>query len=850
LDAAFQSEAVCHQRNGSREGEEAEIFRSTRGLTRAEGEFSKMSVKNASCITGASLLAILVAQSASAQEKPQPLQAAQQRDGGTVAEAAPSDDIVVTGTRTTGRSRLDTASPIDVVSNSALQRQATSEVGTALANVVPSIVFPRPAATAGSDSIRPAALRGLSPDQTLVLINGTRAHASALVNVFGTVGRGSAAVDLNTVPTAAIESIEVLRDGAAAQYGSDAIAGVVNMRLRQARSGGAATVDYGFYDTQVETANGSRHVTGEPALTASIWQGIGFGEDGFLTVTGEYQRRKPTSRGDFDPNVRPARVDSRFGDPDVEQYTGYANFGKGLIGSWQLYGWLGYQYRDSESALLPVLATTAAANGVGSIYPNGFLPLIQVKSRDFNSALGVRGEVDGWNVDTKVSYGRNALSFRTNNSANYTYGAASQTSFFAGTTTYDQLLAGLDVSKKLDLLGGLNVAFGLEGRRESFQIGAGEPSSYNYGPASTARPPGARAFPGFAPENAVDKNRWSGSVYLDLEAQLTDKLLLGVAGRAERYSDFGSTVNGKASARYDFASWFALRGTASTGFRAPSLQQSYYTSISSLLITGTPVALLTGTYPATSGVSESLGARPLRPEKSTNLSVGTVIRAGKLDLTIDAYSIRVRDQISLSENLTAASNPLIAAVLAPYRVAAARFFINGLASTTKGIDAVAHYRLKTEKVGVFDLTLAANVNKVDVTRIPSIPLATGTALFARSRIVSIEEGTPGEKVTGSVDWTGGGLGLTARATYYGSVNYPGLRPSLDALTGQRVVTDLEARYERGNGLRLAVGASNLFDVYPRAVPLALNPTGVAAFPNYSPFGFNGRFLYVRAGVGW
>jgi iron complex outermembrane receptor protein len=766
------------------------------------------------------------------------------------AEDSVMAEIVVTGTRAAGRSRLDTVSPVDVVSGSALQRQATPEVGAALANVVPSIDFPRPSATAGSDSIRPAALRGLSPDQTLVLINGTRAHASALVNVFGTVGRGSAAVDLNTVPAAALESIEVLRDGAAAQYGSDAIAGVVNLRLRQARSGGAATVDYGFYDTQVDTANGSRHVTGEHAISASVWQGISLGEDGFLTITGEYQRRQPTSRGDFDPKLTPARVDSRFGDPDLKQYTGYANFGKDLVGGWELYGWLGYQHRQSESALLPVLATTAGANGVGTIFPNGFLPLIEVTSRDLNSALGVRGEVDGWNIDAKISYGRNDLGFRTNNSANYTYGAATQTSFYDGKSIYDQLLAGVDVSKKLDVFEGLNVAFGVEGRREGFRIGAGEPASYNYGPASTTRQPGAQAFPGFTPDNVVDKHRESASAYVDLEAQMTEKLLIGLAGRAEHYSDFGSTVNGKVSARYDFAPWFALRGTASTGFRAPSLQQSYYTSISSLLITGTSTAVLTGTYPATSAVAESLGAKALQPEKSTNLSIGAVVRLGGLDLTVDAYRIAVRDQISLSETLTAASSPQIAAVLAPYRVSAARFFINGLASTTKGIDAVAHYRWRTQDIGLFDFTLAANLNKIDVTRTPSVPLATGVALFGRKRIVSIEDGTPGEKITASVDWTGGNLGLTARVTNYGSVNYPGVSAPFDALSGNRAITDLEARYEMKKGLKLAIGVNNLFDVYPRAIPIALNPTGVAAFSNYSPFGFNGRFLYARAGLSW
>jgi iron complex outermembrane receptor protein len=761
-----------------------------------------------------------------------------------------SSDIVVTGTRSNGRSRLETASPVDVISADSLLRQGTGEIGTALANLVPSMDFPRPAATAGSDSIRPATLRGLSPDQTLVLINGVRAHASALVNVFGTVGRGSSAVDLNTIPAMALETIEVLRDGAAAQYGSDAIAGVVNLRLRQARSGGAATLNYGFYDTDIETAGGTRHVTGEHTFSASAWQGFGFGEDGYLTITGDYQRRLPTSRGDFDPRVTPATVTSRFGDPDVTQYTGYANFGSSLTDNWSFYGWLGYQDRDSSSALLPRLASAAASNGVGGIYPDGFLPLLDLNSRDLNSALGVKGLVAGWDVDANVSYGRNRLKFRTSDTANYTYGAASQTSFYNGATTYDQLVGGVDVSKKVDVFKSLNVAFGVEGRRESFSIDAGEYASYGYGPASATRAPGSQAFTGFSPTDEVNAHRENLSAYIDLEAQLTDRLLVGFAGRAEHYTDFGNTATGKVSTRYELAPWFALRGTFSTGFRAPSLQQSYYTSVTSVLINGASTPVLTGTYPATSTVAQALGGKPLEPEKSTNISIGGVLRVGGLDLTVDAYRIHLRDQISLSENLTAASSPQIAALLRPYNVSAARFFINGLASTTKGIDAVAHYRVMTDGFGKFDLTLAGNVNKIDVTKVPSTPIATGLALFARTRIVSIEQGTPGEKLTGTVDWSAGKLGATARVTYYGNVVYPGATAALDAETGKRTVADLEVRYGEKEGANLALGVNNMFDVYPKAVPIALNSTGAAAFPNYSPFGFNGRFIYVRAGFGW
>ena len=797
------------------------------------------------------------------QQPPQiaePAQAAPVADAATPANEG--EDIIVTGTRVEGRSRLDSVSPVDVLSGASLQRQGTTELATALAAVAPSIDFPRPSANDATDAIRPATLRGLSPDQTLVLINGIRGHTSALLNTNGTVGRGSAAVDLNTVPTVALDRIEVLRDGASAQYGSDAIAGVVNLRLRQARSGGGAQVNYGFYDTQVDTANNSRHVTGEHAVTASVWQGIGFGSDGFITLSGEYLNRRPTNRADIDTRVTPNRVTGRYGDPEVEQYTGYINAGTSLTDNLSLYAFGGYQDRDTRGAAFP---RNANASTILAGYPNGFLPIINTRSKDINSAVGLRGDVADFDVDLSVSYGRNTIDFRTLNSANYAYGSATPRNFDDGSLAYDQYVAGLDVTRKFDVFQSLNLAFGIEGRREGFKIGAGERASYDYPPAGTATggapanaTPGAQGFGGFAPRNAIERSRRSGSLYVDLEAQLTDKLLVGIAGRGEDYSDFGTTATGKLSARYDFADWFALRGTASTGFRAPSLQQQYFTQVASVVTNGVPV--LTGTYPSVSVVGAALGGLPLEPEKSTNLSLGTVIRAGGFDLTIDAYRIHIRDQIGLSENISqsasqsAAVNAEIARLLASTNTGAtaARFFVNGLASTTKGIDAVAHYRLRTDTAGAFDFTVAGNINDVDVTRVPTSTATLNPAptLFARSRILTLEQGTPRQKVTGTIDWSLDRIGALARVTYYGDVNQPGTTPAADVHTGRHAITDLELRYSAPKGAQIGLGVSNVFDVYPdRTIP-ANNPSGVLGFPYYSPFGFNGRYLYARVGLNW
>jgi len=819
-------------------------------------------------LVGVAHLALL-AQSASAQTtlpgQIQEGETAPAADAATVADEG--DDIIVTGTRAVGRTRLDSASPVDVLSGASLQRQGSTELAQALQSVAPSITFPRPSANDGTDAIRPATLRGLSPDQTLVLINGIRGHSSAYLNTNGVVGRGSAAVDLNTVPTMALDRIEVLRDGASAQYGSDAIAGVVNLRLRDARSGGGAQVNYGFYDTDIDTARGSRSRVGENAVTVSAWQGFGFGADGYVTVTGEYLKRQPTNRADFDPRVDPTRVTGRYGDPEVEQGTGFINAGKSLTDQWSLYGFAGYQERASRSAAFPrVRAANATAATIGVLtragFPDGFLPIISSKTSDLNSALGLRGQIAGFDVDLSGSYGRNRIRFRTLGSANYAFGTATPRDFDDGAVIYDQYVIGLDLTREFDVFQSLNVAFGVEGRREGYRIRAGELASYGPPPAGTVTgipagtaaslvPPGAQGFGGFSPGNETERSRRNGSIYLDVEAQVTDRLLVGLAGRAEDYSDFGSTANGKLSARFDIARWLAVRGTASTGFRAPSLQQQYFTQTAQVVQNGVPIE--TGTFPSTSPVARALGGLELGAEKSTNLSAGIVVRAGGFDLTIDAYRIRIRDQIGLSENIQASFSPQVAAILAPFNVSAARFFINGLASTTKGIDAVAHYRLRTAAVGAFDLTVAGNVNDVDVTRVPlntAVALNPAPTLFARSRILTLEDGTPQTKVSGTIDWSLDRLGALARVTYYGNVNQPGTTPAADVFTGRHAITDLELRYGAPKGAQIGIGVSNLFDVYPDPITPANNSTGVLGFPYYSPFGFNGRYLYVRAGLNW
>ena len=809
-----------------------------------------------------------------------------------LAQAAPAsaqpddsvDEIVVTGTRVAARTRLDSLAPVDVLSQTALASTATTELAEALATAAPSLDFPRPSITDGTDHIRPATLRGLAPDQTLVLVNSKRRHQSALVNVNGSVGRGSAAVDLNAIPLAAIETVEVLRDGASAQYGSDAIAGVINLRLREAREGGSTSVTYGQYNTDVETERGSRHASDGATLTASGWAGLPLGDQGFLTLSGEYRDRDPTSRGDFDNRVPGSPVTSRYGDADVRDITAYANAGVPLESGWDIYGWAGYQNRKGNSAAFPRLFNDPLRN-VQAIYPNGFLPLITTDIDDIAAAWGIRGKWGSWDTDVSLVFGSNKVVYGVDHTLNTSYGANSQTSFDAGSMKYGQTTLNAGVVRSFEvgsLPEGVNVALGIEARRENYQIGAGEPTSYNRGPIVGALA-GAQGFPGFQPSNEVDESRNAYSAYADVEAKLTQKFLASVAVRGEHYSDFGSAVTGKLAGRYDFTPSFALRGAVSTGFRAPGLQQEFFTSTATNFING--VAFEVGTFPATSDVAVTLGAKPLDAEKSRNYSFGTVLRFGGFETTLDAYRIDIRNRIVLSENL---NTPQVAALILPFDATVARFFINGVETKTQGIDLVTRYPWHTENFGKFDFVAAGNWNDTKVEKVPSTNVidnictgqpapCTPPVLFARINRLSFEEGTPDSKVSLAVDWTmplgGTNLGVNLKGTRYGEVVEPGVPSAAEIAAGHADARDLHIQPDwivdlgftaklLDDKLSFGLGADNLLDQYPDRVPNArpvptppggvvnLDPTNALAFSRYSPYGFNGRFLYARMSYSW
>lgn len=796
------------------------------------------------------------------------------------ADLAPTaaSTVVVTGTRVSNRTVLDTASPVDVISADTLKNAGTTEINQALSVALPSLNFPRPSLADGTDTIRPATLRGMAPDQTLVLVNSKRRHSSSLVNLNGTIGRGSSAVDLNTIPTSIVKNIEVLRDGAAAQYGSDAISGVINLRLRTDRSGGEATVNYGARFTEYDllnaaapaggtwTAPNSRKRTDGQSANVSIWKGLAWGETGFVTIAAEYKDQSRTERSGYDMRQQYARVNGAYdpreltfnrfsawyGEPEMQQSTLFVNAGNDLGNGVKIYGWSSYQKRDARSGGFYRIAQDA--RNITSIYPDGFLPIIAPTVDDYSATGGLTWTLGEWDMDASLGFGKNKMQFQIENTLNRSIGPTSATSFDAGGFSYAQTVFNLTGVRKVDLAGlasPVNIAVGTELRNEAYKLFAGEPDSYRYGGVvvnGTPAAPGAQVFPGFRPANAVDTSRSSFAAFSDVEANLTQALLASIAIRGEHYTDFGNSLAGKLAGRYDFNQQFALRGSVQNGFRAPSPQQQNFTSTSTNFIDGVPYEITT--FKPTDPVAVALGAQALKAEKSVNFSLGGVLRMNAASLTVDAYQINVRDRIVLSENLTSTAVRNFIASQGFIGVGGGRFFINGVETKTRGVDVVFNMPYNAGDVGRFDFTVAANVTKTEVTKVPTTTqlaaLNPAPVLFDRVNVLTLEKGQPKNKLNASATWTQGPLGATLRATRYGEVLSPGTTAALDFVMHPRTTVDLEGRYALTKQLALALGAENLFDQYPETLTPALNTTGNAPFSNYAPFGRAGRYVYARA----
>jgi iron complex outermembrane receptor protein len=856
----------------------------------------------------------------------------------TAAAADAGEQIIVTGTRRLDRTVADSPVPIDVVGAQQLQQTGLTETARALRDLVPSFNFPQPSITDGTDTIRPATLRGLGPDQTLVLLNGKRRHVSALLNINGSVGRGTSAVDLNLIPSSAISRIEVLRDGAAAQYGSDAIAGVINFQLNDAREGGRFSVTYGGHNTRIAGVNEVTGINAQPGqtpvptpdgvlqlidtgrklkvtdgevLTLSGNVGLPVGPEGFLNVTVEYRDREPTNRTGYDPrrnyaqsgpmDPREFSIDRRYhryGDAKTEDVNIVANFGVPLDDRVSLYAFATWGQRDGESG--GFYRRAADNRNVVAIYPDGFLPLITTDSRDFALAGGLEGDFGGWRFDLSMTFGQNKVDFFIINTLNASLGATSPTQFDAGGLKYNQLMANLDISRDLALeaFERVTLALGAEWRRETYQLRAGEPDSYRAGPARVGEnnpfitgagalafaAPGSQVFPGFQPtiggRDVTRRNsRENVSLYAELDSDIVERWNLQLAGRYENYSDFGTSWNGKAATRIEIADGLAVRGNISTGFRAPSLQQQFFAAAATNNIGGVLVDAVT--LPVNNPVAQALGSSPLKPETALSWSAGGVFTmlAG-LNVTFDYYQIDIDDRIVLTDNLTASRDALgnptgsnpgrgIAEILnrAGFTaISAARFFFNGIDTRTRGFDLVGTWRTDLGAAGTLGLTAGYNWNKVRITGRRDTPgdlaQVPGINLFGRLESLRIERGQPQDRISLGADWELDWFGATLRSNRFGEVLSPGADAFNDVLLRPRWITDAEIRIRPQQGIasrfEVAFGANNLFDEYPTRAPtgrgtdpLTGNPRNYSVnnyflpFSSFSPFGFNGRFLYGR-----
>jgi iron complex outermembrane receptor protein len=783
-----------------------------------------------------------------------------------------SQEITV-GSRVAG-AMSEKAVPVDVITRRQIAASGFTETAQLIESITPAFNFPRPTITDGTDTVRPATLRGLGPDQVLVLINGKRRHQSALVHLNNSIGRGSTGVDFNAIPLSAIDHIEVLRDGAAAQYGSDAIAGVINIVLMGGVTRPSVTANFGVSTGSFAgnrcTPAGLSCTAGDDisfsdgglADVGGSW-GIGLGK-GSLTIAAEYRHHNRTNRASFDPRdqIVPgdaatnfvAQPNHRWGDPDTRDAMVFANASVPLDGAQTrfLYAFGGYSRREANSA--GFFRRALDARTWPQIYPNGFLPVIEPTVLDASAAVGVHGARGSWTYDVSGQYGRNSFAFTVGDSLNVSLGPSStKTEFDAGTLVLNQVALNADIGRALRVkgfAGDLNLAFGAEYRHERYEIGAGEPDSYRDGgvPDQFGGPGaiGAQVFPGFRPSNEVTASRDNVAAYVDVEGDLRQWLRVGAAARTERYSDFGDTLDGKVTVRVQPDRAFVVRGSVSTGFRAPSLAQSFFSSTATnFLNLGqglVPVESLT--LPVASPAAQVLGAVALRPEQSRSVTGGVVITpTTPLEIAVDSYQIDIDDRIVLSGNFTAEP---IAALLAPFGANSARFFTNAIDTRTRGVDVTSSYRIK---VSTGDLHLRGGYNHSEteivgaVTTPPQLA-AYSSVLFDRIERRRIECGQPRDSVRFGGSWTMGPVGLDVNESRYGAFCSFTLNPADDQEYAAKWLTDVEGSYRTGQ-YRLAIGTANLFGVFPDRNTAVNSFNGIQTFPSHSPFGMNGRTVYAR-----
>jgi iron complex outermembrane receptor protein len=748
--------------------------------------------------------------------------------------------VSVVGSRRVGAaSSTDTLVAIDFIPmTKAAEQSGQFDLAQVLSNLSPSFNSTRQTGADGADLIDSAALRGLGSDQTLVLVNGKRRHTVALVNLFGARNRGNTGTDMNAIPVMAIREVQVLRDGAAAQYGSDAIAGVINIDLKKSL-GCESVLGYGKY-----TAG-----DGENWL-ASAYCGVAVA-GGVLGITGEYYDRGRSNRADPDS----LRI---IGDTKSENQTVYLN-GEFPLGAGKLYFTAGVQKRDASSAAFGregLGSEDIPSRNSAAMYPNGFVPFIGGDVDDRWGTAGYRWALGEWNADVSQTYGYNRLKYDINNTLNASIAnldllgggpGVSASRFYAGGFSFQQSTTNLDVSRFYgDVLKGMNVAFGLEHRRENYKIFAGEAGSYidadGVGVGGNA---GSQGFPGFQPGDETDSDRHSNAAYADIELEVTDRFKAQAALRHERYSDFGSTTTGKWAGAYRLAPNVLLRGSASTGFRAPSLQQAYFSSTFTDFVSGQPLDVVLA--PNGGAVANAAGIPQLKDEESKSYTLGlTWSPTASTSVTADLYRIDIDDRIVLSGRFDADNYPALGATLQQLGVGQAQFFVNSVDTKTQGLDLTVSNRAK---VGAGNLTtfLAVNFSKTEVQRVKAPAALAGfeDVLLSERERLFIEEGAPRRKATLGLDWTQGQLETSLRVIHFGPQTLGTFSgpPVPNQKYKAKTSADLSFTWAFTEKTRLTVGGTNIFDVKPSVQDA--NETDNGFKYESVQFGLNGAALFAR-----
>ncbi len=765
----------------------------------------------------------------------------------TVPRASPSADavdpeatIIVTGTREVGRKAIDSPTSIEVLGSDTLEKTGQSNLLDALKDVLPSISSTFVQGT----PFRAFSLRSLAPGETLILIDGKRRHLSSQLFKNSSPYQGSDPVDMDLIPLASIDHIEYLRDGAAAQYGTDAIAGVINIILKHSNDGGSAS------------ALGGATGTGD-GVTAQVGGDMGFklGEDGFIDVSADYRHHDFTNRSGLDPRTNSLIRERASGDPltDVTDFGYNAEKPLGSDIAFYSFGTFGHRYAETNQAYrLPNIAP--------STFPSGFTPYRADYEYDFDVAGGLKGKgPGGWDWDLSTDYGRDLFHSDTRNTFNptlYANGGPAQTKFYNGTFISSSLTTNLDLRK--DWMTGLwsapiSIAIGGGDRHETFDLKPGELDSYLYG--------GGQGSAGFSLQSASSSSRNVIGGYLDISTHFTPEWQADIAGRYESYDDVGSGETGKISTRYDFSPLLGIRGAIDNGYHAPTLAQEHYASTSMSPTSGS------AQLPVESASAKMLGVPSLRPENSVDYSVGIVSQPiDRLHVTVDAYQIDLGNRIIDTGSLF---GPLAQAALATQGVAipfgvpaanfSANFFVNGVNTQTRGIDLDADYRSDLGSIGTVKWNLAGNYNTTKITEYkdaPGVLKGAGVSLFNPTSISYLTTAVPKTKVSLAATYVKGDWEVTLRETHYGDasemIDPVGNGKNFYKQTAAPAfITDLDASYFVTDLVRVTIGANNLFNKYPAQVPtITTGSTNYQIYPAFSPYGFNGGYYYSKVTINY